>query len=788
MLGISSIMRLVLLPQMYSKQATDMSVLPSIVLYLIPTIVSAALAINGWRRQTPEARPFSYLMAAIAIWSLLHTLSVANPTLEGTLFWAQVQYVGIVAVGPCWLWFAATYARRWERISIPARALLIVPPLLALAAVLTNGWHHWWWTTVQRDPARPLVGLAVTRGLPFWVHTVYTYSCVLLGFGLFIHAMLGSRLLYRNQARFVIIGALFPVAGNLAHLMGFQIRAVDDPTPFLFVASGLFMFLAMRQYRLLDLTPIAQREIFEELPDGMLVIDQRGVLAAINPVAAHLLEIRAAEWLGRPARELTDHSALGAALGSLLEPTAGAATRTAAYSGKHGPRVVEARHRPIRGKQARAGARLVLLRDMTERASMERRLDRRLTELTLLNQIASAANAAAQTDDLLRTISGEIVKTVAWDRIVIGVLQPDRATLRIAIDESPHQIATYEGAYVTTPQFALIFDMIQAGKTRILNSSDPALAGTRMAETMQELKLATMLVVPLYQRKQALGALAVGYTSAQTIAAEDMHLYETVGKLISDAITRARLYDAANEASALKSAFLATVSHELRTPLTSIIGYAEMLEHGVFGAPPERTIEPLDHIRYSGQMLLRMINDILDFSKMEAGHFSVDCYPVDLATIVHSVAGTLQPQIHERGLTLTLQLAPNMPLVYANSTRLEQILTNLIANAIKFTEQGSITVQAESSEERVRFSVRDTGIGIAPGDLEQIFRPFHQIDNQLTRRFGGTGLGLAITKRLVELMDGTLLVESTSGSGSTFTCELRVAPVGAIREMAVTLQ
>jgi len=764
-----------------------MSALPSIVLYLIPAIASGALAIYGWRRHTAEARPFSHLMAAIAIWSLLHTLSVADPTLEGTLFWAQLQYIGIVAVGPCWLWFALTYANRWERVTTATRLLLVVPPVLALVGVLTNQWHHLWWTSVQRDPTRPFVGLAVTRGLFFWIHAAYTYTCVVFGFGLFIYVMLGSRLLYRNQAQFVIVGALFPVVGNLAHLMGFQIHAVDDPTPFLFGASGLFMFLATHHYRLLDLTPIAQREVFEEMPDGMLVVDQRGVLATINPAAARLLEIEPAEWLGRPARELIDRSALGTALGPFLQETSTTAARTVTYTSSRGQRVVEARERPIIGKQARAGA-LLLLRDMTERASMERQLDRRLTELTLLNQIASAANAAAQTDDLLRTITNEIIKTVAWDRIVIGILQPDHATLRIAIDQSPKEIATNEGAYVTTPQFALIFDIVQSGRTRVLNSADPALAGTRTAETMQELNLATMLVVPLYHRKEPLGALAVGHTTAQTIAAEDLHLYETVGKLISDAITRARLYDAANEASALKSAFLATVSHELRTPLTSIIGYAEMLEHGVFGPPPERMIEPLDHVRYSGQMLLRMINDILDFSKMEAGHFSVDCYPVDLATVIKSVAGTLQPQIHQRGLTLSLQLALELPLVHANSTRLEQVLTNLIANAIKFTEQGSITVQTEYREERVRFSVRDTGIGIVPGELSQIFLPFHQIDSQLTRRFGGTGLGLAISKRLIELMDGTIAVESTLGIGSTFTCALRVAPVGVLRELAVSLQ
>jgi signal transduction histidine kinase len=761
-----------------------MSALPSIVFYIIPLLSSAGLALSSWQRSTREARPFSYLMIAIAAWSLFHTLSVADPTVEGTLFWAQVQYVGIVAVSPCWLWFALAYANRWERVRQPARALLIIPPILSLAAVLTNQWHQLWWTSVTRDLTRPFVAIAVTRGPLFWIHTAYSYTYVLLGLGVFIYAMLGARLLYRNQARLVIIGALFPVVGNIAHLLGLQVRAVDDPTPFLFGAAGLFMYLAMRNYRLLDLSPIAQREVFEDMPDGMLVLDQQGTIATINLAAARLLNIQPDAWLGRPASELIGGSALAQALHPLLAPDASSATLVVSVGGETDQRVVEARRRPLILGQSNSGV-LLLLCDMTERAAIEQQLARRVTELTLLNQIASAANAATQTADLLPRIADQIISAVSWDRIMIGILQPDRMTLQIAVDQATQAGETYAGTYVAEPQFGLIFEIMRAGETRILKRHDSAVAATPTATAMHELGFDTMLVVPLYQRREPLGVLGVGYRSAQAIAAVDMHLYQMVGQLIADAITRARLYDAANEASALKSAFLATVSHELRTPLTSIIGYADMLEHGVFGALPERVAEPLGHVRHSGQMLLRMINDILDFSKMEAGHFTIECYPVDLSTVIRSVAGTLRPQIYERGLELELMLAPELPLVYANSSRLEQVLTNLLANAIKFTERGTITVATTYSNERVHLSVRDTGIGIAPDDLGSLFQPFQQLDNQLTRRFGGTGLGLAISKRLVELMDGALLVTSMPGAGTTFTCELRVAGVEALREMAV---
>jgi signal transduction histidine kinase len=760
--------------------------MPYVMLYLIPAITSAALAVYGWRRRGADgAGPLSLLMAAVAFWSVCHALSVAASTLEGTLFWAQVQYGGIVLISPFWLLFALAYANPRRRISRAMRLALLAPAVLALIAVLTNSWHQLWWPSIQADTSRPFLSLAITRGPLFWFHTIYSYACILAGLGLFVHVMLESRLVYRSQARMVVIGALFPIIGNIAHLLGLQTRAVDDPTPFLFSASGLIIFYATQRFHLLDLAPIAQHEIFEEMPDGVIVLDRRGQVAAINAAACRMLDIQPSAWVGRAAGELPGPSALAAELRALLAGKPPAELRSISYAGAVGPCVVEARLRQLgAGGPGRAGA-LLILRDVSERASMERKLDRRLSELTLLHQIGRAANAAAQTDDLLRTITGAIMQTVAWDRVIICTLQPDGKTLRVTIDASPQNVPTFKGSDILLPDAALFLDMLTVGETRALDVADPLLQGTEAAGFMRQLGLQTMLFAPLHHQRQPLGILIVGLASAQAIAPAELRLYETVGQLVSDAITRARLYEAARAASALKSAFLATVSHELRTPLTSIIGYADMLDHNIFGELPEFAIEPLDHIRSSGHTLLHMINDILDFSKMEAGHFSVDLYPVDLPSVVRSVAIAMRPQIHERGLALAIELPDNLPLVQANSARLTQVLTNLLANAIKFTDAGAITVRAEALEDRVRVSVQDTGIGIAPDDQRELFQAFHQIDNQLTRRYGGTGLGLAISRRLLDLMGATVTVQSAPGAGATFSCDLRVAPEAVLREVVL---
>jgi len=265
-----------------------------------------------------------------------------------------------------------------------------------------------------------------------------------------------------------------------------------------------------------------------------------------------------------------------------------------------------------------------------------------------------------------------------------------------------------------------------------------------------------------------LGAMFVGHADDRAIEPGEVQLFETIGELATEAIVRTRLYEQAQEASRVKSAVLATVSHELRTPLNSIIGFADLLERGFFGQLPDGAHEPLAQIRRNSQTVLRLINDILDFAKIEAGRLEIALGPVDLPSVIHDAVGALQPQLHERGLELKLEVASDLPHVYANAERLGQVLTNLLSNAIKFTDQGSIAVRAWLDGDRARFSVTDTGIGIAPEQQRILFQEFRQIDSEHTRRYSGSGLGLAISRRLMQMMGGTLAVDSTPGVGSTF--------------------
>jgi signal transduction histidine kinase len=217
------------------------------------------------------------------------------------------------------------------------------------------------------------------------------------------------------------------------------------------------------------------------------------------------------------------------------------------------------------------------------------------------------------------------------------------------------------------------------------------------------------------------------------------------------------------------------MSHEFRTPLNAMLGYTSMLLQGVAGSLEPPVKRQLSRIESNGRHLLTIINEILDISRIEAGRMPLQVTTFRIPELVSEVRAELEPIILRSKLGVNVQIDKNVPPLRSDRQKVKQILLNLLSNALKFTHHGTVTVSARLNRDRtVSLAVVDTGIGIAPADHDKIFEDFRQLDNSPTRAYGGTGLGLSICRRLAQMLDGRLAVQSQVGRGSTFTLMLPI--------------
>ena len=241
-----------------------------------------------------------------------------------------------------------------------------------------------------------------------------------------------------------------------------------------------------------------------------------------------------------------------------------------------------------------------------------------------------------------------------------------------------------------------------------------------------------------------------------------------------EALQRAK--EEAEAVNQAKSVFLANMGHELRTPLNHIIGYSEMLQEEAEEAGQEEFIPDLQKIRGAGKHLLELINAILDLSKIEAGKMDLFLGTITIAPMIQDIVTTMKPLVDMNANTLEVHCADDLGTMWADPTKVRQALFNLLSNACKFTERGTITLgvirEMVDGAAWIRFRVTDAGIGMTPEQIGKLFQAFHQADASATRKYGGTGLGLAISQRICQMMGGEITVESALGQGSTFTISL----------------
>jgi signal transduction histidine kinase len=398
-----------------------------------------------------------------------------------------------------------------------------------------------------------------------------------------------------------------------------------------------------------------------------------------------------------------------------------------------------------------------------------------VSELRALGEISQAVNSTLDLDNVLKTI---VIKAVQLSGTEAGAIYifdevQQRFLLRTTQGLDQETTAALLNERIDLSNAYIASAIKQREPFQIPDMSDEA--STPVNGILLRGGFRALLVAPLLQPDRVLGLLVVRRKEPGLFATRTIDLLKTFAAQSVLAIQNARLFQELEEksqqleiASQHKSQFLANMSHELRTPLNAVLGYTELILNNVYGEPAERMRVVVGRVRSNGKHLLKLINDVLDLSKIEAGQLTLSLADFSMKQVVESVYAAVEPLAAEKQLALKVELSPNLPRGHGDDRRLTQVLLNLVGNAIKFTDAGEVAINASAANGTFTLSVRDTGPGIDPADQDKIFEEFRQSDSSATKKKGGTGLGLSIARRIVEMHDGRIWVESSVGSGATF--------------------
>ena len=677
---------------------------------------------------------FLLTLAGMLLWLGASIMEHWVQGLDCKVVWASLAWPGIALLPTAVAFFLYDYGFGQESHRRPWKiaALVLGPGAITLMAQ-TNGWHGLFYGPETRlvEGARP-AAVVYQHGPLFYVAASYLYGFILAGLAVLLTGLARAHRAHRSFFLLWLAVLLLPVPINFGYIFGGLTLFGMDPTPYSFALTLILFAVLIFTNRMFDVGAIARELLFHGTPNPVLVTDAEGRIAAANRAA---LAVMGGHGVGSNLAAWTPTGPIAAALASGGPPPASVET-----AGRHYDVELTRICKPL-DPDGPAMGWVLLLRDVSDRRALECRL---ASERDYLAQIMTTSISGILAFDA----EGRFIFANAEAERILGL--PAAALAGRAHDDPSWGLEALEGGPL---------DPADLPTAQVLATGRPV-RGAQFA-----------FLRPDGQRREI--SVNAAPVARPDIAARIVCAIADITDARAAAVALEQARERAEAANRTKSQFLANMSHEIRTPLNGVLGMATVLEESL-DAPDQRRMAAT--IRESGEALLNILNDILDMSKIEAGKLSLEAMrfrPADLAARIEALHG---PGAAARGLTLRVLASPGASaLRVGDPHRLLQILHNLLSNAIKFTESGAVTVRfAAAPGAPLMIEVRDTGIGMTPGQIARLFEEFEQGDGSVARRFGGTGLGMAITRGLVGQMDGQLDVDSAPGQG---TCVRVILPL-----------